>query len=150
MCSVREREDGVCALSGRGRAVCMLCQREGGRCVCSVREREGGVCALSGRGRAVCVLYTVSVVGMCVCSVQRFAAVIMRIRDPRTTALIFSSGKMVCTGAKRWVGTAPCFMPLPHRLLVMFLLVCVLCVVKTFLAWQQGSMQESFKSLDSR
>lgn len=34
---------------------------------------------------------------------QRFAAVIMRIREPRTTALIFSSGKMVCTGAKRWV-----------------------------------------------
>lgn len=33
---------------------------------------------------------------------QRFAAVIMRIREPRTTALIFSSGKMVCTGAKRW------------------------------------------------
>ncbi|KAG7279149.1 hypothetical protein CRUP_022344 [Coryphaenoides rupestris] len=30
----------------------------------------------------------------------RFAAVIMRIREPRTTALIFSSGKMVCTGAK--------------------------------------------------
>uniref|UniRef100_A0A3B3UHC6 TATA-box binding protein like 2 n=1 Tax=Poecilia latipinna TaxID=48699 RepID=A0A3B3UHC6_9TELE len=26
--------------------------------------------------------------------------VIMRIREPRTTALIFSSGKMVCTGAK--------------------------------------------------
>jgi transcription initiation factor TFIID TATA-box-binding protein len=24
----------------------------------------------------------------------------MRIRSPRTTALIFSSGKMVCTGAK--------------------------------------------------
>ena len=34
---------------------------------------------------------------------QRFAAVIMRIREPRTTALIFSSGKMVCTGAKRWI-----------------------------------------------
>ena len=33
---------------------------------------------------------------------KRFAAVIMRIRDPRTTALIFSSGKMVCTGAKRY------------------------------------------------
>ncbi|RLV98314.1 hypothetical protein DV515_00010909 [Chloebia gouldiae] len=32
---------------------------------------------------------------------KRFAAVIMRIREPRTTALIFSSGKMVCTGAKR-------------------------------------------------
>lgn len=31
---------------------------------------------------------------------KRFAAVIMRIRSPRTTALIFSSGKMVCTGAK--------------------------------------------------
>lgn len=30
----------------------------------------------------------------------RFAAVIMRLRDPKTTALIFSSGKMVCTGAK--------------------------------------------------
>lgn len=31
---------------------------------------------------------------------KRFAALIMRIRVPRTTALIFSSGKMVCTGAK--------------------------------------------------
>jgi hypothetical protein len=31
---------------------------------------------------------------------QRFAAVIMRIREPKTTALIFASGKMVCTGAK--------------------------------------------------
>ncbi|KAI5086279.1 TATA box-binding protein-like protein 2, partial [Silurus meridionalis] len=31
---------------------------------------------------------------------MRFAAVIMRIREPRTTALIFSSGKLVCTGAK--------------------------------------------------
>lgn len=36
---------------------------------------------------------------------KRFAAVIMRIRDPRTTALIFSSGKMVCTGAKRFVNS---------------------------------------------
>nr|KYP42679.1 TATA-box-binding protein [Cajanus cajan] len=33
-------------------------------------------------------------------SLQRFAAVIMRIREPKTTALIFASGKMVCTGAK--------------------------------------------------
>ena len=33
-------------------------------------------------------------------SAQRFAAAIMRIRSPKTTALIFSSGKMVCTGAK--------------------------------------------------
>nr|XP_009933666.1 PREDICTED: TATA-box-binding protein isoform X2 [Opisthocomus hoazin] len=33
---------------------------------------------------------------------KRFAAVIMRIREPRTTALIFSSGKMVCTGAKSY------------------------------------------------
>ena len=31
---------------------------------------------------------------------KRFAAVIMRIRDPKTTALIFQSGKIVCTGAK--------------------------------------------------
>ncbi|KAK9672740.1 hypothetical protein RND81_12G120800 [Saponaria officinalis] len=31
---------------------------------------------------------------------KRFAAVIMRIRDPKTTALIFTSGKVVCTGAK--------------------------------------------------
>eukprot|EP00696_Hemimastix_kukwesjijk_P008083 gnl/Hemi2/20230_TR6705_c0_g26_i1.p1 gnl/Hemi2/20230_TR6705_c0_g26~~gnl/Hemi2/20230_TR6705_c0_g26_i1.p1 ORF type:complete len:202 (+),score=25.59 gnl/Hemi2/20230_TR6705_c0_g26_i1:189-794(+) len=31
---------------------------------------------------------------------KRFAAVIMRIRDPKTTALVFASGKMVCTGAK--------------------------------------------------
>ncbi|MCQ2816386.1 MAG: hypothetical protein MJ252_03880 [archaeon] len=31
---------------------------------------------------------------------KRFAAVIMRIKDPKTTALIFSSGKMVCTGAR--------------------------------------------------
>jgi len=31
---------------------------------------------------------------------KRFAAVIMRILEPRTTALIFASGKMVCTGAK--------------------------------------------------
>jgi transcription initiation factor TFIID TATA-box-binding protein len=31
---------------------------------------------------------------------QRFAAVVMRIRDPKTTALIFASGKMVVTGAK--------------------------------------------------
>jgi transcription initiation factor TFIID TATA-box-binding protein len=31
---------------------------------------------------------------------KRFAAVIMRIRDPKTTALVFASGKMVVTGAK--------------------------------------------------
>lgn len=31
---------------------------------------------------------------------QRFAAVIMRIREPKTTALMFASGKMVVTGAK--------------------------------------------------
>lgn len=31
---------------------------------------------------------------------KRFAAVIMRIREPKTTALIFVSGKMVVTGAK--------------------------------------------------
>jgi len=31
---------------------------------------------------------------------KRFSAVIMRIKKPKTTALIFASGKMVCTGAK--------------------------------------------------
>ncbi|GAU43309.1 hypothetical protein TSUD_390080 [Trifolium subterraneum] len=31
---------------------------------------------------------------------MRFAGVIMRIREPKTTALIFASGKMVCIGAK--------------------------------------------------
>jgi transcription initiation factor TFIID TATA-box-binding protein len=31
---------------------------------------------------------------------QRFAAVIMRIREPKTTALISASGKVVITGAK--------------------------------------------------
>ncbi|RID48894.1 hypothetical protein BRARA_I05369 [Brassica rapa] len=31
---------------------------------------------------------------------KRFAAVIMRIRESKTTALIFASGRMVCTGAK--------------------------------------------------
>ncbi|KAK4359535.1 hypothetical protein RND71_021764 [Anisodus tanguticus] len=31
---------------------------------------------------------------------KRFRAVIMRIREPKTTALIFTSGKMVYTGAK--------------------------------------------------
>ncbi len=31
---------------------------------------------------------------------KRFAAVIMRIHEPKTTALFFSYGKMVCTGAK--------------------------------------------------
>jgi transcription initiation factor TFIID TATA-box-binding protein len=31
---------------------------------------------------------------------KRFAAVIIRIRDPKTTALVFASGKVVVTGAK--------------------------------------------------
>ncbi|KAJ5076223.1 tata box-binding protein-like protein [Anaeramoeba ignava] len=31
---------------------------------------------------------------------KRFSALIMRIRDPKTTALVFSSGRIVCTGAK--------------------------------------------------
>lgn len=31
---------------------------------------------------------------------SRFHGVIMRIRDPRCTALIFRSGKVVCTGAR--------------------------------------------------
>lgn len=31
---------------------------------------------------------------------QRFHGVVMRIRDPRCTALIFKTGKVVCTGAR--------------------------------------------------
>lgn len=31
---------------------------------------------------------------------KKFSAVVMRIREPKTTALIFSSGKIVITGAK--------------------------------------------------
>lgn len=31
---------------------------------------------------------------------SRFHGVIMRIRDPRCTALVFRSGKVVCTGAR--------------------------------------------------
>jgi len=31
---------------------------------------------------------------------NRFAAVIMRVREPRSTALVFASGKMIVTGAK--------------------------------------------------
>uniref|UniRef100_A0A7N0T2P0 TATA-box-binding protein n=1 Tax=Kalanchoe fedtschenkoi TaxID=63787 RepID=A0A7N0T2P0_KALFE len=31
---------------------------------------------------------------------KRFAAVVLRIREPKTTALLFASGKVVCTGAK--------------------------------------------------
>lgn len=30
----------------------------------------------------------------------RFHGVVMRLRDPRTTALIFRSGKVICTGAR--------------------------------------------------
>ncbi len=37
---------------------------------------------------------------MLILTLQRFSAVIMRIREPKATALIFSSGKMVITGAK--------------------------------------------------
>lgn len=39
---------------------------------------------------------------------------IMRIREPRTTALVFSSGKMVCTGAKRQVHLIPLLSLTPH------------------------------------
>lgn len=31
---------------------------------------------------------------------KRFSAVIMRIREPKTTALVFGSGRLVCTGAR--------------------------------------------------
>lgn len=35
---------------------------------------------------------------------SRFPAVVMRIREPKTTALIFAKGKMVITGAKSEIG----------------------------------------------
>ncbi|ERN17771.1 hypothetical protein AMTR_s00047p00130260 [Amborella trichopoda] len=35
---------------------------------------------------------------------KRFAAVIMRIREPKTTALIFASGKMGTPGSRRQAG----------------------------------------------
>ncbi len=31
---------------------------------------------------------------------QRFSALILSIKEPKTTALIFSTGKVVCTGSK--------------------------------------------------
>jgi transcription initiation factor TFIID TATA-box-binding protein len=31
---------------------------------------------------------------------RRFSGVIMRLREPKTTALIFASGKIICLGAK--------------------------------------------------
>ena len=31
---------------------------------------------------------------------KRFAAAVMKLKNPKTTALVFSSGKIVCTGAK--------------------------------------------------
>lgn len=31
---------------------------------------------------------------------QRFSGIVMRIREPQTTALVFQSGKMVVTGAR--------------------------------------------------
>ena len=55
----------VVALTTRSQAACKSA-------VCAGIEAKSGLCAL-----------------------QRFAAVIMRIRDPKTTALIFKSGKMV-------------------------------------------------------
>ena len=36
---------------------------------------------------------------------KRFSAVIMRIRNPKTTALIFKSGKMVVLGAKNEIAS---------------------------------------------
>lgn len=33
-------------------------------------------------------------------AVQRFAAVVLRLREPKATALVFSSGKMVVNGAR--------------------------------------------------
>lgn len=39
---------------------------------------------------------------------RRFHAVVMRILEPRTAALIFRSGKIVVTGARRYYFTMYC------------------------------------------
>lgn len=63
----------------------------------------------------------------------------MRIREPRTTALIFSSGKMVCTGAKRSERPST-ITPTPLKSYhLMFVCVCAR-TVRSSLVWQQGSM----------
>lgn len=71
-------------------------------------------CILIGSGEQTICEYLDVVLGMLLCHeienesicyfnnllcFQRFAAVIMRIREPKTTALIFASGKMVCSTA---------------------------------------------------
>ncbi|XP_049850962.1 uncharacterized protein LOC126324504 [Schistocerca gregaria] len=49
---------------------------------------------------------------------KRFAAVIMRLTDPRATILIFETGKIVCTGAKNeataYVATKRCASIIKH------------------------------------
>lgn len=47
---------------------------------------------------------------------QRFAAVIIRIREPKTTALVFASGKMVSILA------SCCKLTEPHHLLLVLVL----------------------------
>lgn len=53
------------------------------------------ICFFNGSCSSMC-LFSLSVRGRY--CLQRFAAVIMRIREPKTTALIFASGKMVILG----------------------------------------------------
>lgn len=49
---------------------------------------------------------------------KRFAACILRFREPKTTALVFATGKMVCTGAKSVenarTATRKVFLPQAH------------------------------------
>ncbi|EFE35410.1 uncharacterized protein ARB_05452 [Trichophyton benhamiae CBS 112371] len=53
-----------------------------------------------GAGEVACLLFSFHTQVKIYILFVRFAAVIMRIREPKTTALIFASGKMVVTGAK--------------------------------------------------
>ena len=50
------------------------------------------------------------------CHLQRFAAVIMRIREPKSTALIFHSGVCACSGPLEgcWVGLPPGRLAIHH------------------------------------
>ena len=68
----------------------------------------------------------------------------MRIREPRTTALVFSSGKMVCTGAKRFVNN----LNMTWTIFIVGLHVCYIQIsVKSYQDWLQENMQELSKSL---
>lgn len=59
------------------------------------------MCDIGPKRQTADVLISLSLLLSCLPHAQqRFSAVIMRLRDPKSTALIFESGKMVVLGAK--------------------------------------------------